>query len=96
MPKSDDSVFSVLAHGNGTAPVIAIGLTPKAWNNMLGEHTRIFDLSKIGIPIRIMIFGAESVERATEILQNAAKDAGVELEDRRGTDFSIGEKHGDR
>lgn len=94
MAKSDDAVFSVVTTTDGLPPIIAIGITPKAWADLQNEQTRTFDLQQIGVPIRIMLFGCASKERGIEILQQAAAANGVELEDRRSQDVSTPEPKG--
>jgi hypothetical protein len=84
------TVFAMMPNAQGDGvPVVIIGIPFGAWENLKGEKTSTFDLTKVGIPVKIALFGAETHDRAMALLDGRMKNAGVAYVDERRTDFSI-------
>ena len=83
-------VFAVSPTGTGDGiPVVLIGIPAGAWEHMKDGKTSDFDLSRIGIPVKFMFFGAASHADAMKTLEAAAAATGTALLDERRRDFSI-------
>lgn len=86
--KKESMVFMVADEVDGTK-VITLGVSKEAWEYMKDGKTHTFDFSNIGLPIKLIIFGAEDNASAVMTLQEAAKAGGIAIKDMRGQDFSI-------
>lgn len=84
-PNIDQRVVFGAGTGEGGMPVIALGVSEKAWEYMKDGKSHTFDLRPIGLPITLVLFGGETRESIQAILQEAAggqaKDIGVLGED---------------
>ena len=87
-PKTDSFVFALSPTPDGV-PLLTIGITRQAWEHMRGGKTNTLDLFAIGIPLKLMLFGARTRREAEDVLLRAAETSGVPLVDGRGTDFGI-------
>ncbi len=83
------------AQGDGV-PLVIIGIPAGAWENLRQEKTSTFDLTKIGVPVKIALFGAATHDQAMQLLDGRMKQEGIAYLDERETDFSIktGGEHG--
>lgn len=70
-------------------PLMTIGVPQAAWDYMKDGKTHTFDLTPMGVPLKLMIFGGESHDAVTKTLFEAASKAGIVVNDMRRTDFSI-------
>lgn len=86
---SKDEQVAFMVGMTDAEPVVMLGIPPGAWEYMKGGHTHTFDLSKIGLPFKILLFGAESHDAAMKTLLDYAKKTGIPVNDQRGKDFSI-------
>lgn len=82
-------VFGVSPTSDGKGPVITLGVTEKAWDYMRDGLTHTFDLSSIGIPIRIIIMRGADHDSIMREIEGAMKAAGVPILDERRKDFGI-------
>jgi len=83
----DKIVFALSPSDVG--PILTLGIPTAAWEYMKDGKTHTFDLTSIGVPIKLMLFGAESHDAAVKTLQQAAAQQGIPMLDERRTDFSI-------
>lgn len=83
-------VFGVSYEGQGDGiPLVVLGCTNGAWDYMRDGKTHNFDLTSLGIPIKVMVFGAPDHTTAMKTLEAGAKTGGSSLIDARNKDFSI-------
>lgn len=72
----------------GTATVL-LGIPKAAWEYMKDGKTHHFDLTRIGLPVQLMLYGAEDHDAALKAIEGALAVRGVAYDDRRREDFSI-------
>ena len=82
-------VFAVAPRADGGLDVL-LGVSAASWEYMKDGKTHTFDLTKLGLPIRIMMFGSADHQKALDVIQAHNASIGVfETDDQRGRDFSI-------
>ncbi len=64
-------------------PIVIIGIPAQAWEYMKGGKTHHFDFTGIGVPVKLIMYGAESHDAAMAVLAQAT-DVTVDM---RGADF---------
>jgi hypothetical protein len=77
------------AEGKDGKPYLILGIPKGAWEHMKDGNTSNIDLTKAGIPIRIVAFGGPSHDAVMNMIQQAMAQQGVTIEDRRREDFSV-------
>jgi hypothetical protein len=83
-------VFAVLPDGQGDgAPVVILGIPKGAWEYMKDGKTHTFDLTSIGLPIKLILFGADDHASAMKAIDGSLQAQGVPYFDKRAEDFSI-------
>jgi len=83
-------VFAISPEGHGDGiPLLLVGVPRAAWVYMKDGKTHHFDLSSIGIPIKLMMFGAADHDAAMKVVQDAIAASGLACLDECQTDFSI-------
>lgn len=86
----DKIVFGVSLKGQGDGvPLILLGVPAGAWEYMRAGKTHHFDLTPIGIPFKLMMFGAADHTTALKTIEEANKSRGLATLDMRNRDFSI-------
>lgn len=73
----------------GSEPMILLGVPKGAWDYMKDGKTHTFDLTKIGLPIKIVMYGAKDHAAAMKMIEGHLKDKGQPYLDERRRDFSI-------
>jgi hypothetical protein len=91
MPKNIEEKIVFALSPSDIGPILTLGIPKAAWEYMKDGKTHHFDLTSIGIPVKLLLFGAESHDAAMKVLTKAAADQGVPLLDERQRDFSISE-----
>lgn len=83
-------VFALIpdALGDGTA-LVMLGVPAGAWEHMKDGKTHTFDLTRVGVPVRLMLYGAADHDAAVKLIQDAMKESGLSYLDQRREDFSI-------
>ncbi len=71
------------------APVVILGIPQKAFEAMMGGTTQTFDLTKVGLPLQIVMFADETYDGAKKVLEGSFAKAGVPVLDETRRDFSI-------
>lgn len=74
----------------GAVPSVILGMPPAAWDAMANGKTHTFDLTKVGIPVQIMMFRGDSYEHTVEVMQSGAVAAGAEFIDHRKPSPDLG------
>lgn len=91
----DKLVFAVIPEGTGDgAPIMIVGVPAAAWDHMKAGKTHTVDLTIIGLPIKLSLFGCADHAAGMAVLEQAAKNAGAAYVDMRRADFSIKEPGG--
>lgn len=92
--KDEKIVFFMGAPSRPDAPTtVIIGIPKAAWEYMQDGKTNHFTLEAFGIPVQLMLFGAENQEQIMEFLKKGAENAGTPLIDERHKDHSIKRKY---
>lgn len=86
--KLDEKIVFALSPSD-VGPILTLGIPKAAWEYMKDGKTHTFDLTSLGIPVKLMLFGAESHEGAIQTLKDAAAQQDVPILDRRHKDWSI-------
>jgi hypothetical protein len=89
----EQAVF-MLAEAHDGVPLLTVGIPEGAWKIMREGKTSTFDLTKAGLSLRLIIYGAEDHAAAMKVIEDSAKQQNIVIDDRRRTDFAInpGEK----
>jgi hypothetical protein len=83
-------VFAIAPSGQGDGvPLLLVGVPTGAWDYMKDGKTHHFDLSSIGIPFKLMMYGASDHGAAMKVIEEAAKQQNVPLLDERRRDWAI-------
>ena len=83
-------VFGVSYEGQGdNIPVILIGVPVGAWDYMKDGKTSHFDLTSVGVPIKLILFGAEDHTGAMKLIEEHNRRLRLPYLDERRRDFSI-------
>ena len=88
-------VFAISPEGQGDGvPVVILGIPRGAWRYIRDGKTMTFDLNQgeHPVPVKIMMFGAETHAQIMELLDTAQKAIGNAYIDARNRDFSMKEK----
>jgi hypothetical protein len=87
-PPAARVVFGVAPDPHGGVPLVLLGVPSAAWDYMKDGKTHTFDLTAIGVPLKLIMFGAKDRDEAVRLLEEGNKRAGLSsLHDRR--DFGI-------
>lgn len=83
-------VFAVSPNGTGDGvPLVLVGIPIGAWDFMKDEHTHNFDLTKVGLPVKFILFGCTDRGRAIGIIEEANAARGESTLHMPTVDFSI-------
>ena len=83
-------VFGVSPEGCGDGvPLVLLGIPAGAWEYMKDGKTHTFDLTKIGLPIKLVIYGAETHDAAMKMINGYMSEHNLPYLDERHKDFSI-------
>ena len=72
----------------GTATIL-IGIPAAAWDYMKDGKTHHFDLTSVGVPIQITLYGAETHDAALKLIEEHNRRQGMPYLDERRRDFSM-------
>lgn len=84
-------VFALAPIRGESVPVLLLGIPAGAWDHMKDGKTHTFDLTSIGMPVKLMLYGARDHAEAMSLIEQAAEQSGVALMNKMNTDFSIKE-----
>jgi hypothetical protein len=57
----------------GDVPVLILGVPTGAWEYMKDSKTHTFDLTKVGLPLKLVMFGALTYDQVIETMDVAAR-----------------------
>lgn len=80
-------VFGASPKGDTTD--VILGVSAAAWEYMKDGKTHTFDLQSIGLPLRIVLFGAKDTGEAYAVIEKHNASLGLKTEDRSSEDFSM-------
>lgn len=84
----DKIIFAVSHEGQGDGvPLVILGVPTGAWEYMKDGKTHTFDLTKAGVPVKLMLYGAASHQAAMDVIDGHFKQTGQPYLDERRTDF---------
>ncbi|WP_242137335.1 hypothetical protein [Sphingomonas sp. TREG-RG-20F-R18-01] len=81
-------MFGLAAQPDGS-PIAIIGVTAAAADYMSDGKTHTFDLTSLGFPVKIMLFGAPTHRAALDMIGQGSEEAGLPIQDLRDADSSI-------
>jgi len=88
--KPEQVVFAVSPSPGEKGADVILGIPLAAWEHMKDGKTHTFDLTKLGLPLRIILYGAPDQATARAWIDEHNKGLGVtEVQDRTAEDFSI-------
>lgn len=82
-------VFGVSGPDARGTVTLLVGVPEAAWDYMKDGKTHHFDLTRTGLPIQLMLYGAKDHDAAMKVMEDAMAIRGVPYDDRRREDFSI-------
>ena len=85
----DQKIVFGIGPGEDAKPVIILGISKAAWEYARGGMTHTFDLTSVGLPIKLVVFGAETHDDARKTLDQTMAQAGVPVFDETRRDFGI-------
>lgn len=90
---TEEKIVFCIANGKSENDpmTLLLGVPNGAWQYMKDGKTNHFTLESLGIPIRIIMYGAETHEKAMGFIHESAAKLGIPLLDERRKDFSIPE-----
>lgn len=71
--KEHKCIFALGVSPDGTKPTIILGVPKAAWDYMKDGKTHTFDFTQAGLPIQVIMFGAETQEEILELINQASK-----------------------
>ena len=87
--RPEQVVFGVSPREDGTVDVL-LGVSVAAWEFMKDGRTHTFDLTKLGLPVRILLYGGPDQAKVREVIDQHNAALGLtEVEDRQEDDFSL-------
>lgn len=90
MTPDEKIVFAVSPTEQGTD--ILLGIPTAAWEYMKDGKTHTFDLTKLGLPIRLIVYGGPDQLTVLGYIEAHNKALGNTIADMRDRDFGIGDK----
>jgi hypothetical protein len=86
----DKIVFGVCPGGEGDGvPLVLLGIPKGAWEYMKDGKTHNFDLTKAGIPVKLMLYGGDSHSHCMKMIEAHLSKQDLPYLDQRREDFSI-------
>lgn len=82
--EAKNQVVFLAAQGEDGIPIVVLGVSKEAWEYCKDGKSHTFDLTRAGIPIRIMLFGGETKTQMLESLKEQGKAWGLQVQDNTG------------
>ncbi len=89
MSKLDDKILFGISPPEDGIHTILLGVPEGAWDYMKDGLTHNFDLTSLGLPVRILMYGGKDHAAVNKLLMDGMSAAGIPVLDERRTDFSI-------
>ena len=93
MSKIEDKIVFGLAPAaaDGDAPLLLLGIPKGAWEHMKDGKTHNLDLTRIGLPVKLMLYGGDSHSHCMKMIEGHMAKEGIPILDQRREDFTIKE-----
>ena len=91
MSKIDERIVFGIADSSDGKPTLLLGISRHCWETMQNGLCKDLDLTGIGLPIRLLVFGGDDHDGVMKTLYQSFAEAGVPILDERRRDFSIKE-----
>lgn len=85
----DKKVIFALTQDTSGMPVVMLGIPAGAWEHLKHGNTNHFDLSKAGVPVKIIMFGADNRKAILDIIETHNKSIGAATLYQPGKNFGI-------
>ena len=82
-------VWGIIPTTDGKPPIIMLGIPQGAWNRLKHHEAQTIDMTRHKIPLRVMVYGGQSHKDCLEVIEKAARSAGIAIIDERRDDHSI-------
>lgn len=82
-------VFGFSPEGLDGVPLLLIGVPEGAWHYMQDGKTHHLDMTKIGLPVQLILYGGKDHSECMGHIERITKKSGMALLDERNKDFSI-------
>lgn len=83
-------VFGVAPAGTGDGvQMVLFGIPAAAWENLKNGKCSTFDLTKLGIPVKVALYGAANHAAAMELIEGYMSKEGVPYINALREDFAI-------
>lgn len=82
-------VFGIAPATDGSAPLVLLGVSAAAWEYMRDGKTHTFDLTSLGLPLKLVMFGGTTRGAVTQEIEKINEARGLASLHLPGTDFSI-------
>lgn len=87
--REEKMLFAISPDTEGGAPMLLIGIPRAAYEYIKDGKTSTFDLTKVGLPVKLVLYGAETHDAAKEMIKEYVSNRGQGLLDRSDEDFSV-------
>jgi len=84
----EEKIVFAIGDSDGV-PIVIVGIPKGAWEYMKDGKTHHFDLTRAGLPIKFMLYGASDHAAAMKAIEDAMAAAGAALLDCRREDWGI-------
>lgn len=88
MAKPEEKMVFAISELDGQ-PLIVLGIPEAAWEFMKDGKTHHFDLSKVGIPVKVMVFGGKDQAECLKVITDANAARGIATLSEPGKDYGI-------
>ncbi len=82
-------VFGISPGQGDGVPCVLLGIPAKAWEHMRDGKTHTFDLTKAGLPIKLILYGAADHKAAMKMIEGHLAATNTPYLNELQTDFSI-------
>lgn len=92
MKDKEQRILFAAGAGDDGIPVVILGIPAGAWEHIKDGKSNDFDLTKAGIPVKLVVFGGKDHSEIMKNLDHAMKQSQSAYLDERHSDFSINNK----
>lgn len=73
--KEEKLVVALGTGGDQPVPVVILGMTDAAWEYCAEGQTHLLDMTKLGIPCKLVLFGCRDHKNAAELINTLGVNA---------------------
>lgn len=82
-------VFALVPPDERGTVMLLLGVPEAAWEYMKDGKTHTFDMTALGLPLQLMLYGAKDHDAAKQVIDDYNATRGIAALDARREDFSI-------